>query len=117
MKTPLSVSFVANTIRISMAHGHRTMVEYLIDKWAYIRNGYLFERYYAHLSKDYPDADVIIFGHTHHQTARWVAEQLLFNPGACYPCEFNHYKPQFGVLSITAEGVIRTTFHDIPQPN
>lgn len=102
------ISFSVYGIRITMTHGHRSMRHYLGDKWATIREGYRFERYYQHLALDFPHADVIIFGHTHCQTVKWINEQLFFNPGAAYPCKYNAYNPQFGILSITPEGVIRT---------
>ena len=108
MQTPRHVTFTINGVKITLAHGHRSMSHYIVDKWAYIRKGYLFKRYYEQLSSDYPQSDVIIFGHTHHQTAKWVKGQLLFNPGAAYLCKYNNFIPQYGLLSITAEGYIRT---------
>lgn len=113
MHAPRHKTFMANGVRITLAHGHRSMRHYLVDKWAYIRKGYRFSRYYRQLSHDYPDADMIVFGHTHHQTARWVRGQLLFNPGAAYPCEYNDYIPQYGLISITPQGDIRTAFYDL----
>ncbi|MFW5713354.1 MAG: metallophosphoesterase family protein [Brevefilum sp.] len=102
-----------NSIKISIAHGHRSMGHYLVDKWAYLREGYRFQRYHDHLSTDFPDSDIIIFGHTHNQTATWVGGQLFFNPGAAYPCKYNHYIPQFGVISITPQGFVRTVFREL----
>jgi hypothetical protein len=111
MTFPQQVSFTAYGVRISLCHGYRSMGHYLVDKWLTIRDGYRFERYYQHLAQDYLKADVIIFGHTHHQTVQWINGQVFFNPGAAYPCKYNHYTPQFGLLSITPEGVIRTACH------
>jgi len=111
MRTPKSFFLTVHGRRIALTHGHRTMVNYLFDKWAYITKGYYFERYYQHLSNDYPDADVVIFGHTHHQTARWIKDRLFFNPGPAYPCTHNHFKPQYGLLSITPKGELRTECH------
>ena len=108
MPFPRHISFSIYDVNITLAHGHRTMGHYLVDKWVTIKEGYRFERYYQHLAQDFPQADVILFGHTHHQTVQWVDGQLFFNPGAAYPCKYNHYRPQFGVISITPEGVIRT---------
>jgi predicted phosphodiesterase len=108
MSFPLHVNLTINSVRTTLTHGHRSMLQYLFDKWSYIRIGYRFERYYRHLSADYPNSDVIIFGHTHYQTATWVNGQLFFNPGAAYPCQHNHNQPQFGILSITPGGIIRT---------
>lgn len=113
MKTPRYTKLNINGLQLIVTHGHRSMFHYLVDKWAYIRKGYLFERYYRQLSHDFPTSDVIIFGHTHHQTARWVNGQLLFNPGAAYPCLYNRFIPQFGILSITSEGVLRTECYDL----
>jgi len=108
MRFPPHIQLTAHGVRITLCHGHRSMGHYLVDKWFTIRDGYRFERYQQPLARDYPNADVIIFGHTHHQTATRVDGQLFFNPGAAYPCKYNHYHPQFGILSITPEGNIHT---------
>lgn len=108
MPFPQHMTITAHGIKITLTHGHRSILQYLVDKWVYIRKGYRFERYYQHLDRDFPDADVIIFGHTHHQLAKWINGRLFFNPGAAYPCEYNQYRPEFGILSITPEGNIRT---------
>jgi putative phosphoesterase len=108
MKTPRDISQVINGIRITLTHGHRTMRHYLVDKWAYITRGYVFERYYTHLVADYPDSDVIIFGHTHYQAVKWINGKLFFNPGAAYPCKHNDFSPEFGIISITGDGILRT---------
>ncbi len=113
MRTPRHKSFTVNGVRVTLAHGHRSMLYYLVDKWAYIRKGYHFSRYYQQLFHDYPKSDVIVFGHTHHQTTKWVRGQLLFNPGAAYPCEYNNFIPQYGFISITVGGVIRTECHSL----
>ncbi|MDY6846343.1 MAG: metallophosphoesterase family protein [Chloroflexota bacterium] len=110
MQLPKYQILWVNNLKIVLAHGHRSFLHYLVDKLSYFREGYRFDRYYQQLHQDYPDADMIVFGHTHHQTASWVDGQLLFNPGVAYPCHYNNFKPQFGMLSITAEGLIRTRF-------
>jgi hypothetical protein len=110
MHLPKHQTLIFNNLKIVLAHGHRSLLHYLIDKFSYFREGYLFDRYYRQLHQDYPDADIIVFGHTHHQTARWVDGQLLFNPGVAYPCRYNNFRAQFGMLSITAEGLIQTRF-------
>ena len=111
MPFPRHFTFTAHSLKITPNHGHRSMLNYLIDKWAYSRKGYQFERDYQHLTHDFPDANMIIIGHTHHQLAKWINDQLFFNPGAAYPCEYNHYRPEFGILSVTPEGCIRTEHH------
>jgi len=109
MPFPRSFTFTAHSLKITLTHGHRSMLNYLIDKWFYIRKGY--QRYYQHLANVFPNADVIIIGHTHHQLAKWIRRQLFSNPGAAYPCEYNQYRPEFGILSITPERCIRTEHH------
>lgn len=37
------------------------------------------------LARLYPDADVIIFGHTHRAHVEWIERTLLVNPGAVCP--------------------------------
>ena len=110
LRPPLYEKMEVNGIKLVIAHGHRSLFHYLVDKIATIRHGYKFSRYYQQLHQDYPAADIIVFGHTHHQTARWVAGQLLFNPGVAYPCKYNNFESQYGVLSITAGGLIQTQF-------
>jgi len=113
MDTPRHITLSINGIRITLTHGHRSMIHYLYDKWIYILRGYAFERYYQHLSQDFPDSDVIVFGHTHYQAVHWVDGKLYFNPGAAYPCKHNHFNPQFGVLRITPDGKICTESHNL----
>ena len=110
LRPPLYEKMEVNGIKLVIAHGHRSLFHYLVDKIATIRHGYKFSRYYQQLHQDYPAADIIVFGHTHHQTARWVAGKLLFNPGVAYPCKYNNFEPQYGVLSITAGGLVQTQF-------
>ena len=110
MHSPKEETLFINGLELVIAHGHRSLYQYFIDKIATIRYGYMFTRYYRLLNQDYPKADIIVFGHTHHQTARWVNGQLLFNPGVAYPCMYNYFTPQYGILSITADGLVRTQF-------
>lgn len=108
MRTPKFVKLNINGVRIVLAHGHRSIPNYLVDKWAYLTKGYLFKRYYDHLAVDFPEAEVIVFGHTHYQTALWVEDRLFFNPGAAYPCKHNKFIPEFGFLTIHSDGMVET---------
>ena len=110
LRSPINERIDVNGLKIVIAHGHRSLFHYFIDKVATIRYGYRFTRYYQQLHQDFPEANIIIFGHTHHQTARWVEGQLLFNPGVAYPCKYNNFEPQYGILSITAGGLVQTQF-------
>jgi len=113
MRTPKFESLLINQVPIILAHGHYSILHYTLDKWIYLRKGYNFTRYYQTLVRDFPKAKIIIFGHTHHQIAQWVNGQLFFNPGAAYPCKYNQYNPQYGLISLTPGGEIRTEFHNL----
>jgi putative phosphoesterase len=114
MHTPHHVNLTINGVQIAIAHGHHSIINYTFYFFlSKLFNQDNLERYYRLLIQDFPHADLIIFGHTHYQTACWVGHQLLFNPGAAYPCQQNRYHPRFGIVSITAEGVIRTEWHTL----
>jgi len=85
MHTPRHITLGINGIRITLAHGHRSMLHYLYDKWSYLRRGYAFERYYQHLSQDYPDSDIIVFGHTHYQAVHWLTGDCTLTPAPPIP--------------------------------
>lgn len=36
------------------------------------------------LKRRFPDADVIVYGHTHRPDIRWIGDTLLFNPGGVH---------------------------------
>jgi putative phosphoesterase len=55
------------------------------------------------LAAHYPDADVIIFGHTHDACSIHKNGVLLFNPGQGYPIFIT--QASVGILKVTAEGV------------
>lgn len=113
MRTPKFEYLLINQVPIILAHGHHSIFHYALDKWRYIRKGYKFKRYYQTLARDFPDAKIVIFGHTHHQTAQWVNDRLFFNPGAAYPCRYNQFTPQYGLISITPDGEIQTELNDL----
>lgn len=108
MPFPGSLTLTAHNVNITLTHGHRTMFNYLVDKGQYLYQGYRFRRYYRHLVRDFPNADVIIFGHTHRPIAQTIEGCYFFNPGAAYPCRYNQYRPEMGILSITEDGCIHT---------
>ena len=114
LRTPRHVEMVINNVRITVAHGHHTILTYAFYfLWVKLFKELDIERYYQHLIQDFPDADLIIFGHTHYQAAKWVGSQLLFNPGAVSPCKQNHFHSQYGIITITPDGIIRTEFHQL----
>lgn len=53
----------------------------------------------ARLRKVYPDADVIIYGHTHRQRIDQLDDCLIINPGAAGAARFD-LKPSVAVLTL-----------------
>jgi len=49
----------------------------------------------------WPDADIVVFGHTHRPTAERVAGRLAVNPGAAGPARFR-LSPSIALLTISA---------------
>ena len=97
---PMIRELTVGGVRICLTHGHRGWVQYMIDKFFFVRDGYIYERYRQPLLRHFPKAQVIIFGHTHHTEIRQEAQQLIFNPGSAYPNGYNNFQPSVGLLSI-----------------
>lgn len=56
----------ADGVRIAMIHGHQL-------------------RDHDRLAERYPDARVVLHGHTHLPKARWISSTLVLNPGSAGP--------------------------------
>lgn len=53
----------------------------------------------ARLALAYPDADIIVFGHTHHAGVERRDGRLMINPGSAGPARF-HLKPSIAILTL-----------------
>ncbi len=51
------------------------------------------------LAATYPEADVIVYGHTHIAKVERVGRTLVVNPGAAGPARF-HLKPSLAILTL-----------------
>lgn len=62
------------------------------------------------------DADIVIYGHTHHQLARWIGGTLVINPGSAGDARDarNGYQLSCAILDTAAEEV---QFADYPDPS
>jgi hypothetical protein len=54
----------------------------------------------ARLVEAYPEADVIVYGHTHRQLVTRIGEKLIVNPGAAGPRRFK-LQPSLGRMTIS----------------
>jgi predicted phosphodiesterase len=52
----------------------------------------------------YPDADVLVYGHTHQALVTRVGARLVVNPGAAGPARFK-LRPSVGRLYVRTEGI------------
>lgn len=57
----------------------------------------------SNLRAAYPEADVIVYGHTHRAAVDRYDGALVVNPGAAGPARFN-LKPSVAILELTADG-------------
>ncbi len=59
----------------------------------------------AKLARAHPEADIVVYGHTHQARVERVGRTLVVNPGAAGPARF-HLKPSVALLVLGAdEGV------------
>ena len=56
------------------------------------------------LRATYPDADIIVYGHTHRPMVDRAEGRLVVNPGAAGPRRFD-LQPSVGILTLSAAGV------------
>lgn len=103
---PLETTVQVEGVTIGLAHGHGGFLKYWLDKGAYLREGYAFERYRAYLAKAFTRADVMVFGHTHRVENRCIEGRLYFNPGSVYICRENGYATRLGLLKIYTGGLV-----------
>lgn len=88
---------------VLLTHGHGNWFHYLVDKVRNVKEGYSIHRYRPLLDRLYPNARVVVFGHTHFPENRLIDGKLLFNPGSS-TMEFQGQKPSFGVLRFYPNG-------------
>jgi predicted phosphodiesterase len=73
--------------RIALVHGNRSrLVEEPVTFLGTVSLGFAWVSPGLHsgLRRRFPDADVIVYGHTHTPAAERVGGALVFNPGAVY---------------------------------
>jgi uncharacterized protein len=97
-------------VRVAMAHGHGRWHDYLLDRVNYIFKGYQLERYTPRLLNVFPDAQVIVFGHTHRRLIQWSEGQLLINPGSPHVSEDGDRQGTVGILHIKDGGELSAEF-------
>lgn len=90
---PATVELQLAGQHIVLVHGHRPGLmgfllkglDIIAQRLSLTNTGDSNQRIAHHLSRLYPTADVVVFGHTHRAHVEWVERTLLVNPGAVCP--------------------------------
>lgn len=96
---------------VVVTHGHRAGIWELLFKipdflrWRLFRTGgqVLNLKVAKRLHKQYPEADIVIFGHTHAPFCHQIGQTLFFNPGPVVPTLTNWQS--VGLIKIYADKV------------
>ncbi|MCE1253672.1 MAG: metallophosphatase family protein [Anaerolineae bacterium] len=85
--------------QVAMVHGHGRWSHYLINKVKMLLQGYNLDIFVPAITEPAPDAEIIVFGHTHRAVNFWYNQrQLLFNPGPCSLVARPAKHPSIGLL-------------------
>ena len=93
-------------VEIGLSHGHGRPLNYAIDRVDYLLRGYRLDLFRPRLLTAFPQAKVIVFGHTHRPLNHWEDGVLLFNPGSPHFPDRKDITPSVGILHINAEGEV-----------
>ncbi len=107
---PVEQRLLIGKYKVVLTHGQGSIFRYISDKMKYYKTGYEFERYKRYFDKDYPEADLVIFGHTHTPVNLFIDGRYYFNPGACYPCKSNDFKARIGWFDFSRSGFLETRY-------
>lgn len=113
LPTTLTLEFAGTTIGIT--HGHGTVHRYVRDKLRHWMHGITFEHFAQLALETFPNADVVVFGHTHYPLCRNVGGRLLCNPGSPTVPVFKWLVPSIGLIHL-GEGKPRGELIYLPGP-
>jgi len=105
-KLPQLYRFEVDGLQGALMHGQGSFMDYWSDKVLYTLTGYQFDRYRDVMHRIVPEADLIIFGHTHRAVNKKYGERLYFNPGCASSPKFQH-GPSIGIITIGKEQQIQ----------
>jgi hypothetical protein len=86
-------------INIGLMHGHGGLWRYIYEKFEMFFQGYRFSNYHRLAVANFPDADIIVYGHTHIPENRLVNGKLIFNPGSAGLGGWS-YPASYGVITL-----------------
>jgi len=103
---PAALSLNFEGVTVGMIHGHGSLEVYLLDKLRTLAEGTRPERYLRRALNAFPQARVVIYGHTHIPMQRWIDGRLCFNPGSAACPDDKAPAPSVGLLRIQPGGVV-----------
>jgi putative phosphoesterase len=101
---PRSILISVGSVQIGLTHGHGLPWNYMVDRVKYMIGGYRLEMFQPRLISAFPQAQVIVFGHTHRALNKWVDGKLLFNPGSPHFPDRKDFPPSVGLIHISSNG-------------
>ncbi len=113
---PSAMQISLGGVKVGLIHGHGPLFHYVRDRLDYILNGYRLEMFEPRLLAAFPDADVIVFGHTHRALNHTVDGKLIFNPGSPHFPDPKTATPSVGLLHISAQGMVAGEIRALAQP-
>jgi putative phosphoesterase len=93
-------------VPVVLTHGHGSLWNYLRNHFYILLRGYHPDQFVKPLLKRFPDAKVIVFGHSHVPYNEWIDGRLLLNPGSAYSSGRRQIAPSVAILQISAGGQI-----------
>jgi uncharacterized protein len=103
---PHAVQVSLGGVQIGLTHGHGRPWNYIRDRVDYMIGGYRLEMFQPRLLETFPQARVIVFGHTHRPLNEWVDGTLLFNPGSPHFSDRKDVPLSVGLLHISVGGEV-----------
>ncbi len=117
---PHHVELTLHGRRVVVTHGHRrgtiglchTFVVAVAYKLGFLTRKRINQRIARHLHRRFPQADVVIFGHTHEPFQTWIDRTFFFNPGAV--SQEKKDMPSVGILTL-GYGVLEARIVPLPD--
>jgi len=106
---PKQLWFEVNGLYIVLTHGHVNMFLYTLNylRLLFFGQKISYRKLEERLARRFPQANLIIYGHTHFQIFNQIGDQQFLNPGAAYPHNINGHRIDYALLEVSAEGRIQ----------
>ncbi len=105
---PMKLSLEFEGVKIGLTHGHGGLANYLSQKLSYFVAGYQITKFQAGLRREFPQAKVIVFGHTHRCENTWSQGVLIFNPGQASQFRWVRAPASIGLLHLQDGEVLKS---------